>query len=130
MSSRGASGATVSGRSRKAAVIEAMPTGMLTRKIIRQSVPKRFSEMSAPPTSGPRIVAMPMVAPNSPNARPRSRGGMVTWIVESTCGTMSPAPAPCTIRKRMSSVGLPDTPQPREPSVNTAIPRMNKRFRP
>jgi hypothetical protein len=44
--------------------------------------------MSSPPTSGPVMVASPMVAPKMPKAVPRSRGGKVTWMTARICGNM------------------------------------------
>ena len=46
-----------------------MPIGTLMKKIDSQPMPS----VSAPPTSGPMATAAPIVAPQIPNAVPRSR---------------------------------------------------------
>ena len=47
----------------------AIPIGTLTKKIASHPIPS----VSTPPTSGPIATAAPVVAPQSPNAVPRSR---------------------------------------------------------
>lgn len=47
------------------------PIGMFTKKIHSQPIPS----VSSPPASGPTATANPVVAPQSPNAVPRSSGG-------------------------------------------------------
>ena len=49
--------------------IAASPIGTLTKKIASQPI----HSVSTPPASGPIATAAPVVAPQSPNAVPRSR---------------------------------------------------------
>src|SRR5579872_54554 len=89
-----------------------------------------FAEMSSPPTTGPRMVARPMTAPRIPKARPRSRGGMLTWITDSTCGYMSALNAPCTTRDTTSAVAVGAAPHAAEATVKPTMPMMKRRLRP
>ena len=89
-----ACGARDSWRRKRAARSEATPMGTLTRKMRRQLLPVRSLPISRPPASGPLMVAMPMMAPKTLKAVPRSRGGKLTWMTESTCGYMSDAIRP------------------------------------
>ena len=86
--------------------------------------------MSTPPSSGPRIVAIPMVAPKMPNALPRSFGGMVTWMTASTCGNINPLPRPCRMRARTSVVAFGASPHRALAIVKVDIPIMNSFLRP
>ena len=54
---------------RSVSAIAASPIGTLTKKIASQPIPS----VSTPPASGPTPTAAPVVAPQSPNAVPRSR---------------------------------------------------------
>jgi len=130
MSSLGESGALLSGSSSTAATSASRPIGMFTRKIARQSVPNRFALISRPPSSGPRIVAIPMVAPKMPNALPRSLAGIVTWITASTWGNIKPLPSPCRIRARTSVVAFGASPHSALATVNVVIPARNSLLRP
>jgi hypothetical protein len=104
--------------------------GTFTRKIGRHSRPNRSALMSRPPTSGPVIVASPMVAPNRPKAVPRSRGGKVTWITERVWGNMTAPIRPWRTREPISISGLCARPHRAEARVKPAMPIMNRRLRP
>ena len=75
-----------------------MPTGTLMRKIPRHPVPSTSAVTSHPPRSSPAIAPIALSAPTTPNIGPRSSGANMTCTLESTCGTMMPANAPCTTR--------------------------------
>jgi hypothetical protein len=76
------------------------------------------------------MVARPMTAPRIPKARPRSRGGMLTWITDSTCGYMSALKAPCTTRDTTSTVAVGAAPHAAEAAVKPIMPTRNRRFLP
>ncbi len=64
------SSGSLDSRSRKTEITTAAtPIGMLTRKIQRHE----SHDVSTPPASGPMATAAPVVAPQMPNAVPRSR---------------------------------------------------------
>ena len=129
-SSRSARGAFDSARKRVAAARAAIPMGTLTRKIGRHSSPSRLASISSPPTSGPVMVASPMVAPNMPKAVARSRGGKVTWMTERIWGNMTAPNRPWRTREPISMDGLWASPQRAEARVKPAMPIMNRRLRP
>ena len=52
-----------------------------------------------------------MTPPKTPKAAPRSRGGKLTWMTESTCGYMSAAISPWRTRAAISAIGLGASPQ-------------------
>ena len=60
----------------------------------------------SPPRVGPNAVARPMVAPNRPNALPRSLPWNSSWMRPSTCGIWMPAATPCTSRAMSSTVAF------------------------
>ena len=77
---------SVVGTSHAASRTTAMPIGMLTRKIGRQSSPNRSPAMSTPPINGPATEPRPAVRPKKEKACARSCGGNITWAMASTCG--------------------------------------------
>ena len=81
-----------SGISARPASTQAMPIGLLMRKIGRQSRPQRLAWMSRPPVTGPATEARPAVRPKSEKATARSLGGNMICASASTCGIMT-APA-------------------------------------
>ena len=129
-SSRSALGAFDSTRKRAATARAAIPMGRLTRKIGRHSRPNRSASISSPPTSGPVMVASPMVAPNMPKAVARSWGGKVTWMTERIWGNMIAPISPWRTREPISISGVWASPQRAEATVNPAMPIMNRRLRP
>ena len=72
--------------------IAAIPIGMLTKKIQRQPA----HSVRMPPTSGPIATAAPVVAPQMPNAVPRSRPWNAFASNASETANMTPPPTPCT----------------------------------
>ena len=64
-----ASGSLDSSTRASVSATAAIPIGTLTKKIASQPMPS----VSTPPTSGPTATAAPVVAPQRPNAVPRSR---------------------------------------------------------
>ena len=70
--------------------IAAMPIGMLTKKIQRQPA----HSVRTPPTSGPIATAAPVVAPQIPNAVPRSRPWKAFASSASETANMMPPPTP------------------------------------
>jgi len=128
--SRGRLGARDSGTSAAAAAMAMIPTGTLIRKIGRQSRPNRLCWMSSPPSSGPLTVPRPAVTPKPASALIRSRGGKMTWMTDSTCGTMIAPIAPCATRQAMSMPGPCAAPHRAEKTVKPATPIRNSRLRP
>lgn len=108
----------------------AMPTGRLMRKIGRHSRPAMFHCVSSAPSSGPETAPRPMIAPNMPKTLPRSCAGKVTWMIDSTCGTIIAAAAPWSRREPTSISWLAAKPQRAEASVKPAVPRRKSRLRP
>ena len=70
--------------------IAAIPIGMLTKKIQRQPA----HSVRTPPTSGPIATAAPVVAPQMPNAVPRSRPWKAFASSASETANMIPPPTP------------------------------------
>ena len=102
--------------------------GTLIRKIQRQDAPS----ISAPPTSGPTTVEMPVHAVHDPIAAPRSDSGKVAMMIASVLGTSSAPNAPCSTRAaiRMPTDGASAhasdiTPKPATPTANT-VRRSNR----
>ena len=54
--------------------------------------------MSAPPTSGPMMLASPKTPPKRPIQRPRSRGAKRSPTEVKAVVMIRPAPTPCTAR--------------------------------
>ena len=106
------------------------PTGMLTRKIGRQSSPNRSAPISKPPASGPATDARPADSPNSEKAKPRSLGGNITWVMASTCGIIIAPASPCSTRAPISMSIEGARPHSAENSVNRLMPIRNMRLRP
>jgi hypothetical protein len=109
-----------------AAATAAIPIGTLMKKIQLQWM----CSVIAPPTSGPIASASAETPTQMPIARPRSRGGKVTAMIESVAGFISAAPSPCTMRQTISPPALRARPHPSEAIVNTTRPTMKTRRRP
>ena len=129
-STRAPRSACVSRISARAATSVPIPTGTLIRKIGRQLIPNRSASTSAPPSSGPPTVAIPIEAPKMPNALGRSSGGNAAVIVDSTCGTISAAIAPCSTRAPINISGVTATPHSTDAMVNPPTPIRKIRRRP
>ncbi len=103
---------------------------MLIRKIIRHCEPNRSAWTSAPPTIGPQTDASPAAAPYAPRALPRSSALKLTWMVETSWGTIAAAASPCTTRAAISSSMVGAKPQAVEARVKPPIPIRNIFLRP
>ena len=99
---------------------------MFTKKIHRHDRPL----VSTPPSTGPIATATPVVAPNTPNAVPRSLPLNASASSASAVANMAAPPMPWKaremVRKRMSCAD----PQAIEPSVNSTVPITKTRRRP
>ena len=104
----------------------AIPIGTLTKKIQRHERPL----VSAPPSTGPTATATPVIAPNTPNATPRSSGRNALASSASEVANMIAPPTPCSARESARNVVSWATPHRAEPSVKTTIPTANTRRRP
>src|SRR5215212_6716737 len=94
------------------------PTGTLTKKTHSQP----HDSVMTPPSSGPTATDAPTVAPQMPNAVPRSRPWNASAISASDWANMIAPPMPWTPRMTLSSVDDSDRPQPSEARLNTASP--------
>ena len=99
---------------------------MLTKKIHRHDRPL----VSTPPSTGPRATATPVVAPNAPNATPRSRPWYAVPIRASAVANIAAPPIPWKARASVRNVVSCAAPQAIEPIVNSAVPITNSRRRP
>src|SRR5919199_4650938 len=84
-----------------ATAIAPIPIGTLMRKIDCQPT----DSVSSPPTSGPTATAAPVVAPQAPNAVPRSRPGNVAASSASDVANIAAAPTPCSARASSRNSG-------------------------
>jgi hypothetical protein len=98
----------------------------LTKKIQRQPT----YVVSAPPTNGPIATASPTVAPQIPNAVPRSRPWNSWEMIASETANIPAPPIPCTPRARINQSGELAAPQSAEAAVKIAIATRKTRFRP
>ena len=80
--------------------------------------------------SGPIATAAPTVAPQIPNAVPRSRPWNSCERIASETANMIAPPIPCTPRARIRKSGLVAAPQSADASVKSATPPVNTRLRP
>ncbi len=106
--------------------MQKMPIGTLTKKIHRQ--PNQV--VKAPPTSGPIATAAPIVAPQIPNAVPRSLPWNSCERIASETANMIAPPIPWRPRARLRKSGDVAAPQRAEASVKSATPERKTRFRP
>ena len=88
----------------------------------RRSTPSRPSRPAGRPQPGPCPAPGRRCRPIGPSARPRSGPLKVLVMIESDPGIRNAAPAPCTPRKKISSLIDCDRPAPIDPSVNTTMP--------
>jgi hypothetical protein len=102
------------------------PIGTLTRKIPRQLQ----SVVITPPSTGPSAVETPVMAPQTPNATPRSRPWNVCPISASDVANMIAPPIPCPLRDKISISGFWATPHSSDPRVKMTRPIWNRRLRP
>jgi hypothetical protein len=130
MSIRNALGLRDSVMNRAPSSRPATPIGRFTRKIGRHSRPKMFHWVSSAPSSGPATAPRPTMAPYMPNTLPRSCAGNVTWMIDSTCGTIIAPATPCRTRDATSMSGLTASPHSAEATVKPPMPSRNRRLRP
>src|SRR5207249_1239842 len=97
-----------------------------TKKIQRQD---RYV-VRTPPTSGPTATAAPVVAPQIPNAVPRSRPWNSWERSASEVANMIAPPIPCEARARIRKSGELAAPQRAEAAVNRTTPPTKTRLRP
>ena len=89
-SGRLATGAFDSATSRRVTISASTPIGTFTKKIHRHD----SQLVKAPPSTGPIATATPVIAPNTPNATPRSRGGKASASSASEVANMIAPPMP------------------------------------
>ena len=104
----------------------AMPIGMLTRKIQRHDSPLVIT----PPSTGPTATAIPVIAPNTPKAMPRSLPWNALDKSASDVANMIAPPTPCPARASVRNRGLGASPHSSEPVVKIATPTAKTRRRP
>ena len=103
-----------------------MPRGRLTKKIHRQLTLSTIT----PPTSGPRIAAIPHIDENNPKYFPRSRGGTMSPTVAKVRPQIPPPPIPWSARAAMSWGMDWAAPQSNEAKRNRAMVKRSNRLRP
>ena len=118
-------GRRVSGSSQSASAIAASDSGTFIQKMPRQPSSGPPIAIARPPRVGPNAVATPMVAPNRPNALPRSAPWNSCWMRPSTCGIWMPAATPCRSRATSSTSPVGASAQARLVSVNRLRPMTN-----
>ena len=106
--------------------IRARPIGTLSQKIQCQLIPPTM----APPTTGPRATANPVMPPHNPMAAPRFSAGNASLIRVSVMGMTMAAAVPCTARAAMSAPTLGDKAAEAEATVNPSRPITYIRLRP
>ena len=99
---------------------------MLTRKIHRHV----SQDVSTPPTSGPIATAAPIVAPQMPNAVPRSLPWNSWESRARAVANIIDPPSPWTPRAMIRKSGSLASPQAAEATVNNVTPRRKTRLRP
>ena len=80
-----------------------MPIGTLMKKIASQPM----CSVSTPPTSGPIATAAPIVAPQIPNAVPRSGPWKACAMSASDVANIAAPPMPCSAAREVQQHGLP-----------------------
>ena len=71
-----------------------MPIGTFSQKTQCHENPST----TAPPTSGPKATARPLIPPHAPSARPRRSAGTATARIVSVSGITIAPPSPCSAR--------------------------------
>ena len=102
------------------------PIGTLTRKIASQPM----CSTTTPPTSGPIATAAPVVAPQIPNAVPRSGPWKACAMSASDVANIAAPPTPCRPRARFSNVGVPAAAHRTDAAVKSTRPAVKTRRRP
>ena len=107
-------------------VTSATPIGTLTQNTHGQAIPCTI----APPITGPKPTATPVIAPQAPTTAPRRWAGNASVINTRLSGVAIPPPAPCTARAAIKAATLGASAHAAEAAVNTAKPARNTRRRP
>ena len=102
------------------------PRGTLSQKIHCQEMPST----TAPPTSGPKATASPLIPPHTPSASPRLLAGTAAERIVSVSGVTSAPPKPCTALAASSAAIEGASAAAAEAAVKTAMPTANMRRRP
>ena len=124
---RDAFGSRDSRTRRRVIAIAAIPIGTFRKKIDSQPT----HSVSTPPTSGPTATAMPIVAPYTPIAMPRSRPALNSCAISaSETANITAPPTPWNARARLRKVGSVARPANSEPSVKMPRPTAKTRRRP
>ena len=98
-----------------------MPTGALTRKMLRQPLVCT----RRPPSVGPIAIAVLAIAVQMPIARAFCFGSGNAALTSASDVTFTVAAAiPCTVRATFSTSSVGAMPQPIDDAVNTAMPAM------
>ena len=96
-----------------------IPTGRLTRNTARQPT----ESTSAPPSTGPSAMLIPIIPPHTPIAWARSRGSSNTLrMIDIATGLSIEPPIACSTRAAISVPRLGATAHSSEPSENSARP--------
>ena len=106
--------------------VAATPIGIFTKKIQRHD----NQVVSMPPTRGPIATAAPVVAPQIPNAVPRSRPWNSCESSARETANMIAPPIPCPARARIKKSGVVAAPHSAEAAVKSTTPATNTRLRP
>ena len=117
------------GSNRMAKPSASRPRGTFIQNSSRHPSVGPPSAMRRPPRVGPSAVDSPMVAPNTPNARPRSLPWNSCCTSPSTCGIWMPAATPCRVRPISSVVMSGATAQKMLVSVKAHSPITNMSLR-
>jgi hypothetical protein len=84
----------------------------------------------APPSTGPIATPLPVIAPKSPSATPRSRPGNACASSASDVANMIAPPTPWAPREISRKSGPVATPQKSDPVVKATIPMAKSSRRP
>ena len=93
-----------------------MPIGTFSQKIHCHEIPCT----TAPPTSGPKATARPLIPPQAPSASPRLLAGTAALRIVSVSGITIAPPRPCTARATLSASTVGASAAATEPSVKIA----------
>ena len=91
---------------------------------------QEYEVVSQPPNSGPSAAVPPIVAPQMPNATPRSRPRKFALSNDSEVGSMSAPPSPCTARAAISCVPSPASAASTLAPAKITVPSKKSRRRP
>ena len=103
-----------------------IPIGTFSQKMNCQLAPW----VMAPPRSGPRATARPLMAPQTPSAAPRLAGGTAAVRIVRESGSTAAPPTPCTARAATSAPVEGASAAAALASVNRPTPPTKTRRRP